>query len=280
MGAKTKGLFPALEKQEGIGEITLVPQGETQSGFKLAIYGAGEQRSLEELIRTNFGDAEVGSLFTKVKFPTGGATKFKIPSEDDPDVMEEVQEIVGVILDHHRVNALWLEEFRGEGNPPQCFSPDGRQGFGDPGGLCKPCKYNQMGSKGENRKACKNMWRLYILRSEEFFPLVLSLPPTSIGSFRKFLKNLTGKFLDIHQVVTKITLKETVSTKKIPYSKAVFTIAGTLLEEEYTWMKKYAQEFKRVREKFLARKDKEAAAELDLAEEVIQGDPAFEDFPF
>ncbi|WP_051276386.1 hypothetical protein [Desulfovirgula thermocuniculi] len=279
MSAKIKGLFPTPVEQEVQSKPESVAQ-EGQGKFELMVVEGEGHRSLEELIRTNFGDAESVSLFTRVKFPLGGATKFRLPREDDPDVMEDVPEIVGVVLDHHRVNAYWPGEFKGTGNPPQCYSPDGLRGVGDPGGPCAACKLNQMGSKGDNRKACKNMWRLYILRSGEFFPVVLSLPPTSIGPFRKFLKTLTGKWLDIHQVVVRIGLKEAVSTSKIPYSKAVFTVVEKLPDEVSARLKRYAQEFRNFREKYLARRDREAAVELGLAEEVAQGDPAFEDFPF
>ena len=40
------------------------------------------------------------------------------------------------------------------------------------------------GSKG---KACKNMRVLYLLRSGEYMPLQVNLPPTSIKPFKEFL---------------------------------------------------------------------------------------------
>ncbi len=40
---------------------------------------------------------------------------------------------------------------------------------------------------GGRGKACKNMRHLYLLRSGEYMPLLVSLPPTSIRPFKEFL---------------------------------------------------------------------------------------------
>ena len=40
---------------------------------------------------------------------------------------------------------------------------------------------------GGRGKACKNMRDIYLLRSGEYMPLLISLPPTSIRPFKEFL---------------------------------------------------------------------------------------------
>ena len=65
---------------------------------------------------------------------------------------------------------------------------DGKQGYGEPGGVCETCALSQFGSASNGRgKACKNMRVLYLLRSGEFMPLAINLSPTSISPFREFL---------------------------------------------------------------------------------------------
>ena len=50
--------------------------------------------------------------FEKVKIPSGGGLAFELPGEtEDEPVM--ATELVGVILDHHPVNAYWAEKYSG-----------------------------------------------------------------------------------------------------------------------------------------------------------------------
>ena len=71
---------------------------------------------------------ELGGLeltFDRVKIPSGGGLAFEIPLDDDE--VDTVKEIVGVIVDHHRVNAYWPAAFSGQGQPPACSSMDGKR---------------------------------------------------------------------------------------------------------------------------------------------------------
>ncbi|MCI9645316.1 MAG: hypothetical protein HFH40_00625 [Lachnospiraceae bacterium] len=170
--------------------------------------------------------------FDRVKIPSGGGLAFEIPGEDD-DEPESVTEIVGIILDHHPVNAYWANKFGGGNEQPDCSSHDGKQGVDRETGEardCASCPYNQFGS--DNRgKACKNVHRIFILREGNPVPMMLPLPPTSLRHMRDYIaKRVILKGLRCWQVVTRITLKKEKNATGIAYSRAVFSFAGKLGE--------------------------------------------------
>src|SRR5690606_29691000 len=68
--------------------------------------------------------------FDRVKIPSGGGLAFEIPIDDDE--VDTAKEIVGVVVDHHRVNAYWPTLYSGQGQPPACSSMDGKIGMATP----------------------------------------------------------------------------------------------------------------------------------------------------
>jgi len=170
--------------------------------------------------------------FDRVKIPSGGGLAFEVPG-DDPDNPDMAKELVGVIVDHHPVNAYWAQKYSGQNNPPDCSSIDGKTGVGNPGGACKTCPFNQWGSGENGGKACKNMHRIYLLRDGEMFPLMISLPPTAIKAFSNYLaKRVVGRGRRSYGVLTKITLKKETNKDGIVYSQPQFAVAGVLSPEE------------------------------------------------
>lgn len=195
-------------------------------------------------------DEEMDGLprsFTRVKIPSGGSTIFEIPA-DDADGPEMAKEVIGVIVDHHPINAYWPDKYAGGNNPPDCSSIDGKFGTGNPGGSCKNCPYNQFGSAADGiGKACKNMHRIYILRSGEMLPLLLTLPPTSLKPFGDYvLKRIITKGYRTHEVITKITLKKVQNSAGISYSQAQFSMVAPLNTEEKEFMRKFSESIKAV----------------------------------
>ncbi len=186
--------------------------------------------------------------FDRVKIPSGGGLVFEVPGDDEenPDM---VKEIVGVIVDHHPVNAYWEEKYSGQNNPPSCSSMDGVKGICLVTGEIRPCNscpYNEFGTAEDGRgKACKNMHRVYVRRDGELFPLLLTLPPTSLKNFSNFLaKRVLGKGKKSYEVVTKVTLKKATSGQGIAYSQAAFSVVGILPPEIAEQMQKYAEQIK------------------------------------
>ena len=82
-------------------------------------------------------------------------------------------------------------------------------GVGIPGGDCENCPYNQYGSGEGKSKACKNKRYLYVIREGEIFPIILSLPASSLANFIKYTKQQLSKRRRLNQVVTKITERKT-----------------------------------------------------------------------
>lgn len=181
--------------------------------------------------------------FDRVKIPTGGLTSFEVPGETD-DEPELVKELVGVIVDHHPVNAYWSGAEPGN-NPPDCSSPDGITSLD--GQTCKNCKLNQWGSGKDGKGiACKNMHRIYLLREGDVFPLLLTLPPTSIKNFGRYIgKNIVGKGRYSYEVVTKIGLKKVQSSEGHPYSQATFSVANVLNQETSEQMRRISESIKK-----------------------------------
>ena len=183
--------------------------------------------------------------FPRVKIPGGGVPQFKMPGED-PDHPVYTGEIEGVILFNHSANACWPEGSEYDDNtPPQCQSLDGKQGHGDPGILCASCGYNEFGSSGKG-KLCKNMRMLYILRSGDAIPLLLSLPPTSIRPFKNFVNMAFAlRRRPVYGSLVKITLKP-VSNNGNEYSVASFTKVRDFAGEELAGIVAYAENFRKM----------------------------------
>lgn len=181
--------------------------------------------------------------FDRVRIPLGGGLSFEIPSETgEPEL---VNELVGVIVDHHPINVYWEGAYTiGQTDPPDCSSMDGKQGFNVKEGEvrdCKTCPYNQFGSAETGKgKACKNKRRIYLLQSGELLPIQLTLPPTSLKPFSDYIfKRLLTKGYKTCDVITKITLKRVQA-----YSQAHFSLVAPLEEETKIKMRSYAENIK------------------------------------
>ena len=183
--------------------------------------------------------------FDRVKIPAGGGMAFEVPGETEE--VDYEKELVGVIVDHHPVNSYWPESMSGENNPPDCSSNDGKVGIGDPGGECATCYLNKWGSGKDGKgKACKNMHRVYVLREGEMFPLLLTLPPTSIRNFSGYMaKRIVGKGRRSFAVITRVTLKKVESGSGHSYSQAQFVVVGSLDSDAAEAMQAYSDRMKR-----------------------------------
>lgn len=183
--------------------------------------------------------------FDKVRIPSGGGTMWEVAS-DNPDEPEYMKEIDGVIVDHYPVNAYFENEYTGEIAPPTCSSMDGKQGGGDPGGNCANCPLNKYGSADDGKgKKCKNLRRIYILRSGEILPILITLPPTSIKNFSDYVsKRIVTKGMKTCDVITRLTLSVEKSNTGIKYSKVQFTIDRKLNTEEQAVMRNFSESIK------------------------------------
>ena len=181
----------------------------------------------------------------RVKIPGGGNLQFEIRG-DDPDNPDYERKLVGVILYHHLANAYWPEGSEYDDNvPPFCQSFDGKQGYGEPGGVCAACAFNQFGSTANGSgKACKNMRQIYLLRSGEYLPLQLSLPPTSLRPFNDFMNlAFVARRRPSYSAIVEIGLKRAESGG-YTYSVATVRKVRDLEGEGLAAVKSYAANFK------------------------------------
>lgn len=183
--------------------------------------------------------------FVNVRVPSGGGVVFEVPNDDDPDDPETTKELIGVIVDHHPVNACWKDEYTGEKNPPDCFSLDGKTGVGDPGGNCRTCPLGgdtkEAWESGiDGGKLCKNKHRIFLLREGEIFPLLIIAPVMSRKPLSAYLaRSVISKGLRSYQVLTRITLKKATNKGGIEYSQLQFSSAGILDKESQEVMKDF-----------------------------------------
>ena len=184
--------------------------------------------------------------FQRVKIPAGGTLQFEMPS-DDPDNPDYEKTLVGVILHNHATCAYWPagSEYDDD-TTPLCSSVDGKQGYGEPGGVCEACALSQFGSASNGRgKACKNMRVLYLLRSGEFMPLAINLSPTSISPFREFLnQGFVFRNRATYGSLVEIGLKRQTNPEGKDYSVATFKRLGDFHGDQLAAVRKYALSFR------------------------------------
>jgi len=183
--------------------------------------------------------------FPRVKIPGGGTLQFELTS-DDPENPDYEKYLEGVILYNHDANTYWPEGSEyDDDTTPLCSSMDGKTGVGDPGGACAACALNVYGSASEGRgKACKNSRILYLLRSGEYMPLQLSLPPTSLRPFKDFMNMaFMRRRRATFGSVVRIGLKKA-SNGSNDYSVATFRLLYDFEGEELAQIRAYADGFK------------------------------------
>ena len=209
--------------------------------------------------------------FTRIKIPSGGGKIFEIPT-DDPDNPDSATTLEGIILHHHAHCAYWPESNDDEDNKPLCSSLDGKVGIGEPGGVCATCQLNTFGtaSKGAG-KACKNMRVIYLLRSGEYLPVQINLPPTSIKPFKEFYtKAFALRRRAPYGSIVRIGLKQENNGKE-DYSVATFRRVADFSGEKLQQVKAYAANFKDQLKLIMEQREKAAEEQYDDVCEVGGG---------
>lgn len=181
--------------------------------------------------------------FERIKIPAGGGTMFELPSSN-PDEPDMIKEFSAIILYHHPMYVFYSSKFNGSNNPPDCLSIDGVAGVGIPGVKCMNCPKNKFGSGENGSKACKNKHQMYLLKENEIFPVVLSLPTSLNKEFSRYIKRLLSRGKKSDSVVTKFSLKKAVNKTGISYSQVQFSVARELDIKEIELIKQYAEQVK------------------------------------
>ena len=150
----------------------------------------------------------------------------------------------------------------------------------NPTGECADCPMNAFGSArdGGAGKACKEQMQLFILREGSVLPTQISLPPTSLKPWRKYMTRLASKGKSYYAVVTTIGLSKEKSNGN-EFSVVVPNKLADLEPAEVAASKAYGQTISGVLNEAAvarARADEAltAAEDADRAASVAAGQPA------
>ena len=192
-----------------------------------------EPEQMQLVLAENIGPAgfDVFAL-DRIGIPAGGGQQWTVPTLAGPKMEAEIR---GVIVYWQDIRVFWAADYDGSRTPPDCSSQDCFHGVGNPGGLCGDCHYSEFGSAGNDTKpgqACNECRRLFLIVEDERLPVMVSLPPTSLGPTRKYFQRLASRGMPYYGVVTTLSLTKDKSTGGIDYSKAALTVAATLREDQ------------------------------------------------
>lgn len=202
---------------------------------------------VRDIIAENVGTGGITQFdLDRVKIPTGGGTAWSVPTLDGEE--EIAKELLGIIVLQRDARAFWSTglEQSGGGSPPDCASDDGQIGIGEPGGECATCPLAEWGSKGGGRRgqACKSIKLVFLLRPDSLLPMVVSLPPTSIGPMRKYFLRLASQAIPFYAVVTRLTLSKATNAQGIAYAQVVPSVAGPVPQQQLGMVRSYAAAIK------------------------------------
>lgn len=197
----------------------------------------GNVEEMAELTAEVFGDnggtMSIGDL-VRVKVPSGDSIAFTL-GDQAPKTFDCI-----MILRQERRN-YWEKSVEEEGNqPPDCFSRDGVHGVGrygpgtdqNPSGMCEPCPMSQWAEVDGKRvpPPCHQQEAVLALIEGMAFPLLLTVPRTSIKNFREYWKRtlFVGKMKSLIEVVTTVGLSPTKNDQGTKYNELTFTLKEDL----------------------------------------------------
>lgn len=149
------------------------------------------------------------------------------------------KEFEAVIVYFHPMNMYWGTGYDPTSpSPPTCYSMDGKLSI--TGKSCEGCEFNQYGSAKQGKgKACKNVYRLFLLRENDPIIYQAFVPPTSLKYFRNYLLSQ----LKNHKVIQWQTTKFKVDNSK-PWGIWRFERGRELTPEEIQLVSKLRKEIK------------------------------------
>ena len=193
-----------------------------------------EREQFAEVMRENLAGEHITDRdLERVVLPAGGARQWEVPTIDASEYQDTIE---GIIIHRTFPRAYWETNLDDSGSktPPDCSSPDGVKGFGNPGGDCHSCPFNQWGSAERgNGKACKEKQMLFVLRTSDLLPMVVQVPSTSLQQVKNHFLRLAShnpphKF---YHTITQLTL-EKVEANPFDYSRIVLRSSGIVPDEK------------------------------------------------
>jgi hypothetical protein len=220
-----------------------------------------DPESMRELVEVNLGGNLSPRDLTTVHVPSGVASSFDVPTLEGP---QSVKELTGVLLRVGTSRALFSRSFQESGGKdrPECYSEDGLNGHGTPGGDCANCPMNVFGSalKGYG-KSCIEKKLLFLATKDSLLPMVVVASPGSHKGLQVYLRQLTAGGKLLSSVVTGISLTAAQSADGIKYSQLVFRMLYPLSSEDGLIMRSVANAMKGALGKFSDLQEPEPSAD-------------------
>lgn len=201
--------------------------------------------SIREIIEANVGAGGISEFdLDRVRVPSGGGTTWEIPTIDGP---QDAKSIDGVIVAWKDSRSYWAHQYDGSKSPPDCSSPDGKQGIGNPGGDCSICPFAQFGTatdatgKATAGQACKLARVMFVMQPGRTLPLVVTAPPSSLKPVRSYFLRLASQGVPFYGVQTRLALVKAQSGGGITYSQIEATPGGRLDPEAAAQWKAFSE---------------------------------------
>lgn len=199
--------------------------------------------ALIEILRESIGETNLDVWdFDIIKVPAGGALQWEIPSLTGKPTYKPA--IEGIIIHIKTIRSYWQERFSGSGSPPDCSSPDGIAGYGNPGGTCRQCPMAKFGSSEDGfAQACKEQRLFFLLPEESLLPVILKGPPSSLSALKSFTLRLAAAGKRPSDVITRFTLERATNHAGIAYARIVPQVVGVVSDDISHIIRAYARQF-------------------------------------
>ena len=197
---------------------------------------------LGRIIKANIGSTKLTEFdVDRITVPTGGGKLWTVPGLEGESNQEHIE---GLLVHWKEPRSYWKQSFddSGGGVRPDCESPDGVTGFGDPGGSCASCALAQFGTHHKGRgQACKQMRVLFMVTQQNFLPIAVSCPPTSLINMQTFFLRLASRGILYNHIVVRLALMQDKNKDGIKYSSVVPSMVRMLNEYEIEQVERYCE---------------------------------------
>jgi hypothetical protein len=197
-----------------------------------------ETEKLSYIIESFNGDFDPYRDLRRIPTPTNGRTTFEIPT---PDGVHAVTEFTCISFLWKLQRAMYPSNTTASpGTRPLCSSDDGERGVGVPGGECRLCPQPYTRDMDTGRVACQKRALLFFVMADDLLPSIMSLPPSSLTSWKQYLTQL-GNVGALHSdVVTRVFAERRTGPSGNPYSIVKFSRIQTLTNSEQERINDYA----------------------------------------
>jgi hypothetical protein len=161
------------------------------------------------------------------------------------------RELKAIVLANRQARIYWGRSYNpgATKEPPACTSNDGFRGVGNPGGLCATCPYsafksarNPDGSQAAGQ-ACKELRQLLVLLPGHMIPHLLTIQPTSVRGFDKYILTLASGSSSYWGAVTRFSI-EIVPASGYPVARVLFSLAKRLAPEQKQLLRPYHEKMR------------------------------------